>query len=410
MQQLLDDTAVENIRLEFKSEAPGKDETLKKLSSFANTFGGLMIVGAKANSADGRLEEIPGIEEVPGFKQRTVQWCAEGANPPLTVEISEPIPVPAGNGRVAYVVNAPESDVAPHFLNGRKGVWVRTDEYSTRFEARLADETELRHLLDRRKLIVARRTGLIERARSRVTTYNDRTPAASPAAQNRKGGPRLELSLVPRFPARPLCDQGTLAPLIMKNCLQYRGALFPDITRGIMSQHESALVLGARGDDLSVFECNIWGLLFYCAPIAHDHGREQGGWSVHPYRFASQILLFLHHAAKMLPLLGYSGPVQIETAITSMLRAPWLQIMHGVGLPREEPQLDDAVSFPIPTTMEALVENPDAIAMHILRYVFVAVNWPGLVDTQEKLENLVRLGYEFSSWPAAKLHTAAQAS
>jgi len=56
LQELLQDGSVENIRLEFKLLPPDKDETLKKLSSFANTFGGFMVVGAQARSADGRLE------------------------------------------------------------------------------------------------------------------------------------------------------------------------------------------------------------------------------------------------------------------------------------------------------------------------------------------------------------------
>jgi predicted HTH transcriptional regulator len=60
MQELLQGAAVENIRLEFKSLVPNKDEMLKKLSSFANSFGGFMVIGAKANSADGRIEDLPG--------------------------------------------------------------------------------------------------------------------------------------------------------------------------------------------------------------------------------------------------------------------------------------------------------------------------------------------------------------
>ena len=41
------------------------------------------------------------------------------------------------------MISVAESDVAPHFLNGRKGVWLRTNEFSARFEAQLADENEL---------------------------------------------------------------------------------------------------------------------------------------------------------------------------------------------------------------------------------------------------------------------------
>src|SRR5450755_2335997 len=75
LEQLLAEGAIENIRLEFKSEAPNKDETLKKLSSFANTFGGFMVVGAKARSSDGRIEDLPGVNEESGYKQKVVDWC-----------------------------------------------------------------------------------------------------------------------------------------------------------------------------------------------------------------------------------------------------------------------------------------------------------------------------------------------
>src|SRR5437016_2607694 len=143
LQELIQDKAVENVRLEFKLEVPNKEETLKKLSSFANTYGGFMIIGAEAKSSDGRIEGIPGVDEQSGYKQKLVQWCFDAVYPPLTVAVSDPVPIPNGNGRVCYVISVTESEVAPHFLNGRKGVWVRTDEFSSRFEARLADEGEL---------------------------------------------------------------------------------------------------------------------------------------------------------------------------------------------------------------------------------------------------------------------------
>lgn len=43
LHELLQDQAIENLRLEFKLEAPGKDETLKKISSPANTFDGFVV-------------------------------------------------------------------------------------------------------------------------------------------------------------------------------------------------------------------------------------------------------------------------------------------------------------------------------------------------------------------------------
>ena len=49
LQELLQNGAVENARLEFKLEVPNKDETLKKLPPLANTFSGFMVVGTKAS-------------------------------------------------------------------------------------------------------------------------------------------------------------------------------------------------------------------------------------------------------------------------------------------------------------------------------------------------------------------------
>jgi predicted HTH transcriptional regulator len=134
LQELVAESAVENVRLEFKLLAPNKEDTLKKLSSFANTFGGFMVIGAKANSADSRIEDMPGVDEQPGYKQRIVQWCFDGTSPPLIVEVSDAIPAPSGNGKVCYVIYTAESEVAPHFVNGRKGVWVRADDLSQRYE------------------------------------------------------------------------------------------------------------------------------------------------------------------------------------------------------------------------------------------------------------------------------------
>jgi hypothetical protein len=81
----------------------------------------------------------------------------------------------------------------------RKGVWVRTDEFSARFDAHLAEENELRHLLDRRRLILERRESLLDRARRRFDTYTARSNADR--ADNRTAiGPLLERASFLVFP------------------------------------------------------------------------------------------------------------------------------------------------------------------------------------------------------------------
>jgi hypothetical protein len=307
VEELMKDGAVENARLEFKLEVPSKDETLKKLSSFANTFGGFMVIGARASSTDARIEDLPGVDVQSGFKQKVVQWCFDAASPPLTVEVSDPIPVPAANGKVCYVVYTAESDVAPHFLNGRKGVYVRIDEFSGRFEARLATENELRHLFDRRKVILERRASLLGRATRRFNIYAT-GKSRELTANGKKLGSRLELCVVPRFPARPICEQAKLKPLIMENRVNWRQVSFPRLGNGVVSQYESAILLQAAAD-FSIFEANVWGMLFYGTEIDNNTRGTPG--IIHSPHFVGCVLVFLKHAGIMLRLLGYSGPIVI---------------------------------------------------------------------------------------------------
>jgi predicted HTH transcriptional regulator len=145
LRELLAEQAVENLRLEFKLKVPDKEDTLKKLSAFANTFGGFMVVGAEQEK-DGRIKGLPGVDVESGYKQKIVDWCSSKVSPPFFVEVSDPIRSPAGNGKVCYVMYAAESETAPHFINGRRGVWVRTDEFLKRFEAQQATGPELRQL------------------------------------------------------------------------------------------------------------------------------------------------------------------------------------------------------------------------------------------------------------------------
>ncbi|MFY9731322.1 MAG: ATP-binding protein [Candidatus Acidiferrales bacterium] len=337
LQELLQERAAENLRLEFKLEAPDKDETLKKLSAFANTFGGLMVIGARASSNDGRITELSGVDKISGFKQKVVDWCFKGVSPPLEIDVSDPIPTPSGDGKFIYVVKLAESDVAPHFLNGRNGVWVRTNEFSGRFEQKLADEIELRHLFDRRKLILERREALLRRAKRRYEAFAD-------TRKRTRLGSRLELAILPRFPAHPLCKQEDLKPLVLESALTVRDQRFPNVESGFISQHESALVLDAAREKYSIFEADIWGLIFYGTRI--DENREYlltgapdatNRTAIHLRQFVGYVLVFVASAAKMLQALDYSGPMHIEVRLQSIRGVGWLRFLDGETTERPGP-------------------------------------------------------------------------
>ena len=394
LEQLLAEGAIENIRLEFKSEAPDKDETLKKLSSFANTFGGFMVVGAKARSADGRLESLPGIDPQSGYKQKLVQWAFEGSTPPFVVEVSDPIPCPGSADKVCYVAWVAESDVAPHFLNGRKGVWVRTDEFSSRTRTGLAEDAELRQLFRRREAIVNRRTALLERSKARFIEYTRNLISTLPP--DPKPSPLIELFIAPRFPSRPVCTQDRLKDVVMSSYIQYRGVTFPRNHESIIAQHESVIVPNADGPG-SLFELNTWGVVFYSDRLASEQG-PNGTYGIHPFEFVGRILLYVTHARGVLQKIKYSGAVNIDVSLASMLSAPWLAIQHFMAYPQPIRQLDNEISFTIETDTWALETATEEVIKDVLRLAFFSANWPDWVDTNEKLEDLLNNAYKFNCW------------
>jgi hypothetical protein len=273
--------------VEFKSNVPDKDETLKKLSSFANTFGGTMIVGAKANSADGRLQDLPGVDEQPGYRQKVIQWCFDGTSPPLIVAVSDAIPAPGGNGKFCYVVQADESDVAPHFVNGRKGVWVRSDEFSQRYEPELATENEIRHLLDRRRLVNERRSELLARSQRRFETMlarraeegGDKPPKSTVGPLP----PRVEICFGPRFPARPVCGHEELGKIMQDLHVGWRQTGFPYGSSRCISQHESTLRITPEDarNRKGMIEANIWGLVYYGTELEIEIGCTIASWNTY---------------------------------------------------------------------------------------------------------------------------------
>jgi len=293
LDELVQEQAVENTRLEFKREVPDKDETLKKLSSFANTFGGFVVVGAAAQSKDGRIEELRGVDEVPGYKQKIVDWCFKECSPPITVDVSGPIPTPSNNGRFCYVISVEESEVAPHFLNGRKGVWIRTNEFSGRFDAALANENELQQLLHRRQQVLGRRSGIVKRARKRFEIYLSTLPSGlhNPTIL----GAVFELCIVPCFPARQVCKQEEIPKLLGKvRYHEYRSVGFPRHEKGLMTQHESAIIRQPL-NGISLLEANVWGMVFYAVRLdEEEHPRNLMG--IHLYEFVGHLLIFLRHA------------------------------------------------------------------------------------------------------------------
>ena len=269
---------------EFKREVPDSDDLLKKLSGFANTFGGYLIVGAAASSSDGRLTGFPGVEMQHNYRQSVVQRCYDGVWPPLAdVLVSDGISAPHSPGRLCYVIYVPESLQAPHFLTKRRGAWVRTDEYSQRFDTRLATFEEIRHLTNRRELAVKRREEIYSRAVDRFDVLVSGEYSQHPGTSGDIGA-TLYLTVSPYFPTRPLIGHHELLGLMRSTLVRWKGVAFPAVTETITQADSVLLLHPVRG--FSLTEGNILGQLAYCCEVEEMFKTSDGEVSgINPYAF-----------------------------------------------------------------------------------------------------------------------------
>jgi Putative DNA-binding domain len=397
LEELVTDNAVENLRLEFKSEVPKEDQTVKKLSSFANTYGGIMVVGAEEK--DGKVTKLSGVPLEPGYKQKLSNWCFIKFNPPLTAEFSEPIRL--ANGQYCYVISVPESDVAPHFINGRKGVWIRTDEFTNRFRAELANENELRTLFDRRRAIRDRRDLNIQRARKRFDAHvaNNYTDAGGHLGDI---GTILELCVTPRFPARQLCPYADLQLHLNRAAFNWRGVQFLGNVGLWVTAYESVIVRDSINlGGTSIFSADIWGTCHYATQIAVEvqNVAGQNVTGIHRAAVNGFVMSSLLHAARVLKSLSYFGSLVVAVNLKSVRGKRWLYGTSSAVFDKVGSELDNDISFELPEMSESFYSSPYKLGARILETIYYSTNWSDLVDSPVKLQGIVNEGFLYNNWP-----------
>lgn len=148
----------EGARLDYKGIAFPND-LAKSISAFANTLGGLIILGVEASQTDNKPIWPPraGMPRELGLSERVLSIAQEAIHPPVRVSISEVIENAHLPGHVLVVIRINESREAPHAVEGNRRIYVyeRTQDRNKPYG--LADVGRIAALLKRRGEFVDRR-------------------------------------------------------------------------------------------------------------------------------------------------------------------------------------------------------------------------------------------------------------
>lgn len=240
----------EGVRVEYKRELAAQ-HIPKVVSSFANTSGGVWIIGVVTDVNNHPVFPIRGFSRTAGIEERITQSCSHNLYPPLLPEITI-IDVPGDAGNVVAVVQIPESVEAPHAVENTTKVYIRTN--STTEIIQLAEIDRIEYLLKRRQQPEQKREELIEDMRGR----------------SRIGPPSIRIVISPRYPWRPILGEDVL--LARLNELSQPGTYvnlrhFIRLVRGgFMSEEVHPLVDQAAYH----FEVNLHGIMSCYVTLGMD--------------------------------------------------------------------------------------------------------------------------------------------
>lgn len=297
----------EGVRVEYKREMTSKSLP-KIISSFANTQGGIFIIGVEADKKQNKVKfPIQGIPNEDGIEERMVQSAITGIHPAVTPEVII-IDVPGEKGNVVVVVRVEESEQAPHAIQNARRVYVREGSVTQPHE--LADIGRIEYLLKRREEPQRTTRQILARIEERVKNHCSHLES-----------PNLELIARPVFPYRPLISPSEIHEFMVLE------PLIPTTDRNI-NLNTRRVIGGAcyihSVDPMVYWELNEYGVIYHMTglskepfPVTLGSGDDDAeeDWFLHSDDIGKNIYVFLANVKDFLERCQYLGNIEITVTL-----------------------------------------------------------------------------------------------
>jgi Schlafen, AlbA_2 len=293
----------EGLRVEYKRDfdANVREKLPKVVSSFANSHGGVLVVGV--NTANGE-PQVPfeGFEPPPRDELvLTVEnICLQNINPPVFPRTTA-VPSDVGN-RVFLVIEVEESGEAPHAIENSTKVHVRTGNTANPYD--LADVDLIIDLVQRRKEPLELKDRLEKSADRRAEKW-----VMAPKSY-------VQVTICPRFPRSALCSSDEVYDFVRNT--RYRGVNYIDVNSlhrvpdGVAGQIPERPATAAAYEEINRF-----GLLFARTQFHKvPWGGQQDGEPVLYYaNLFHSLCKFLNCAESFYRTGGFRGTALIRVSL-----------------------------------------------------------------------------------------------
>jgi len=347
----------EGINLDYKRDFPEQGKLEKTISAFANTFGGVVIIGI-ADQDSKPKPPFEGIEYREKFEERITNIILDNIYPPLFPEIGI---CPPKDNKTFIIIRVPESNETPHAIYNNTQVYIRTGNRNKPEDMATIDQIEW--LRNRRKKSEELSENLYRRAKERYLNICESKKVKSEFAE-------FTLSLCPLYPQKPLIPVEKIEDIFMGIEVDDGRLRFPRmIDGGILKPIQDGMYYFAIQEDTRFFtysEINKFGLVFY----KEDSGwynKEENTRKVYAVHIIGTLLLIFESAYKFYKQVGYWGLVKVKFSLDRLLGVQFVSItrndirnrIFGPGFPSkiEENCAADQLSWEL-TFNVAQLEDP----------------------------------------------------
>ena len=193
----------EGVRVEYKREI---QHIPKVVSSFANTLGGIFIIGVETDQNNRVKFPIQGISNRNGISEQIQQSALTGIYPAVIPEVII-CDVP-NTDNVVVIIRVDESSQAPHAIQNSTRVYVRTGSITQPYdEPQLSEIDRIEYMLKRREDSQTTARQILERTEERIKSLFDTNE------------PNLTAIARPVFPHRPIIATADIYDFASKNGL-----------------------------------------------------------------------------------------------------------------------------------------------------------------------------------------------
>ena len=283
----------EGVRVEYKSEINTKRHIPKMVSAFANTFGGIFLIGVESEQTKNEvIFPIQGIPNEPGFEERIQQSSLEGIYPAVIPEIKI-IDVPHNNN-IIVIVRVDESIQAPHAIQNSKRTYIRTGSITEPYD--LADMDRIAYMFKRREDSQENAKQILDRIDERAKRFS---------IQDK---PSLTVIAQPVYPYRPVITTSDIYEL-------HERVTFPP-------RKVAGGVANVKNNDI-FFELNEYGIVYH-RRVLPEH--QQPNWrneltaiAVNYCDFIRVIRILIFQAKGLYEKCEYVGNIEVTAKLHNVL-------------------------------------------------------------------------------------------